>query len=293
MWFPRIVQLRLLCNPASMLRTRIATAVAMLGGFLSCLFLLPTAYFGILICCVLIIAATEWGALTGMTRNSRAMFATACAAVFAYMVWGVQASDATRSSVATIYAASSVFWIVVAPIWLARGTRIRSSYSATALGFLVIVPCGLAAVSVHAQAPEILLGMLGLIWIADSAAYFAGKAYGRHKLAPSISPGKTIEGAIGAIFASMAYASLAALVSPLLADVVGSIGWMAYLGVATLICALSIVGDLFESLIKRQANVKDSGNLLPGHGGILDRIDSVTSTLPLAALLSGYLLSMS
>jgi phosphatidate cytidylyltransferase len=145
----------------------------------------------------------------------------------------------------------------------------------------VLVPAGLAALSL---APAQLLLALGLVWIADTAAYLAGRAFGRRKLAPSISPGKTWEGAAGAAGATLIYAIICALPGAPLGAYVQGAGWVAYLAVATLLCAVSIAGDLFESAVKRQAGAKDSGALLPGHGGVLDRIDSITSTLPIAAL---------
>ena len=127
--------------------------------------------------------------------------------------------------------------------------------------------------------------MLVLIWGADTSAYFIGRAFGRHKLAPAISPGKTWEGVAGAQVATLVYAVACVVISPSLQTMVQGGNWAPFLGVASLLCAISIVGDLFESLIKRQAMVKDSGTLLPGHGGVLDRIDSITSTVPVAALL--------
>ena len=122
-----------------------------------------------------------------------------------------------------------------------------------------------------------------LVWVADSAAYFTGRAFGRRKLAPSISPGKTWEGALGAVVA-------VALVGLLLNQWLARVGPMSLdaswvFPELMLIVALSIIGDLFESLLKRHAGVKDSGRTLPGHGGVLDRIDSLTSTLPFALLL--------
>ena len=140
-------------------------------------------------------------------------------------------------------------------------------------------------VSLHFVGPAALLMLLAFIWIADSAAYFAGRAFGKHKLAPAISPGKTWEGVAGAVAGTMIYAMICAEASPSLGAAVQGASWPAFLGVALLLCAVSVVGDLFESLIKRQAKVKDSGTLLPGHGGVLDRIDSITSTLPVALLI--------
>ena len=125
--------------------------------------------------------------------------------------------------------------------------------------------------------------MLALVWIADTAAYFAGTRWGRHKLAPAISPGKTWEGAAGGLAGVLVYASA------IMAAMVEGIAWAPFLGAAALLAVLSIVGDLFESAAKRQAGVKDSGALLPGHGGVLDRIDSATSTLPIAAALAPWI----
>jgi phosphatidate cytidylyltransferase len=123
---------------------------------------------------------------------------------------------------------------------------------------------------------EVLL-ILVLVWIADSAAYFVGRAWGKRRLAPAISPGKSWEGAAGGLIGAALYAIIIAFFTERGA-------WLAFVATAVLLGMVSIVGDLFESAVKRQAGVKDSGNLLPGHGGVLDRIDSATATLPLAAL---------
>jgi phosphatidate cytidylyltransferase len=143
----------------------------------------------------------------------------------------------------------------------------------------VLVPAGLA---MTVMTPVQLLLSLALIWVADTAAYFAGRRFGRRKLAPSISPGKTWEGAWGALAAVLAYAVLCRVFNVQLSAVTGPL-WMAYLAAVAALCVLSILGDLFESALKRQAGAKDSGTLLPGHGGVLDRIDSATATLPFAA----------
>ena len=127
--------------------------------------------------------------------------------------------------------------------------------------------------------PPLMLALLAIVWISDSAAYGVGRAIGRHKLAASISPGKTWEGVAGAFFAVSAYAFLFHIFWYPSLDLLFILG--AFLGMA----ALGILGDLFESLLKRGANVKDSGSLLPGHGGVLDRIDALTAAIPLAALL--------
>src|SRR5437773_1261830 len=151
-----------------------------------------------------------------------------------------------------------------------------------AAGPFVLIPAGLALVAL--PAPQVLL-VLGLTWVADTAAYFVGGRFGRRKLAPSISPSKTWEGAAGGLLGTLSYAIICAAFVPQWGASFTGTQWAVYLAGTALLCAASIVGDLFESAAKRQAGVKDSGEALPGHGGILDRIDSATSTLPLAAAL--------
>jgi len=169
---------------------------------------------------------------------------------------------------------SALFWAIAAPLWLWRGVRDVHRPVLAAAGLVVIVPAALALATLE---PAEILAVLVLVWIADTAAYFVGRSFGRRKLAPSISPGKTWEGAAGGLGGALIYAV-----------VLGAFwgrAWWAYLAIAAVLALLSIIGDLFESAAKRQAGVKDSGTLLPGHGGIMDRIDSATATLPVSALL--------
>lgn len=174
-----------------------------------------------------------------------------------------------------VFALAALFWLLVAPAWLARGLRADRRTAVAASGFVVLLPAALAMTSLDAGR---LLAVLVLVWVADSAAYFVGRAWGRRRLAPSISPGKTWEGAAGGVAGALVYAIICR-------RFFDDPAWAPYLAAAALLAVISIVGDLFESAAKRRAGVKDSGALLPGHGGILDRIDSATAVLPLAALL--------
>ena len=174
---------------------------------------------------------------------------------------------------------AAAFWLLIVPLWLWRGVTAGHKRLLAFAGVPVLLPAGLAMVTLPAQQ---VLAVLALTWIADTAAYFTGTRWGRHKLAPSISPGKTWEGAAGGLAGVLAYAGI-------MAAMVEGLAWAPFFGAAALLAALSIVGDLFESAAKRQASVKDSGALLPGHGGILDRIDSATSTLPIAAVLAPWI----
>ena len=257
---------------------RLLTAAVLLGAFFASL-LLDRAWFVALVALLVGAGAHEWGRLAGLRQASALAYAICVGLLVAALGWTLQPGSAP---VQALLAAGAVFWLIVAPAWLWRGVGVFGGAVLTASGVAVLAWAGLAAASLTGK---LLLFMLGLVWIADTAAYFAGNAFGRRKLAPAISPGKTWEGVAGAAVAALIYAIICGMPGATLAALVDSAGWGAYLGAAVLLCGVSIIGDLFESALKRRAGAKDSGSLLPGHGGILDRIDSVMSTLPIAALL--------
>jgi phosphatidate cytidylyltransferase len=269
------------------LALRALTAAVLLAAFLAVLLLLDRIWFAGLVGLVIAAAGCEWGRLSGMASKASLAYGLGITAIYAVLLWHwhpLAANDAPESA---LFAAAAVFWLALVPLWLWRGLRPRRAWLAIA-GLAVLLPTGVAALALPADR---LLLVLGLIWIADTAAYLAGRAFGKHKLAPSISPGKTWEGVAGAAAATLIYAIICALPGAALGAQVRGPVWMAYLAVVLLLCAVSIAGDLFESAIKRQAGAKDSGTLLPGHGGILDRIDSIASTLPLAALSFHWMLA--
>jgi phosphatidate cytidylyltransferase len=175
---------------------------------------------------------------------------------------------------------AAVFWLLLVPIWLQRRWPLANPVLALATGIVLLLPVWLALIQLRQAGPLALLAIMAVVWLADIGAYFAGRSLGKHKLAPSISPGKTWEGAIGGGVTVLVYGLL--LSSRLPATLAGNLPLLLVLLV--LLTAISILGDLFESLLKRQAGLKDSSRILPGHGGVLDRIDSLTSTLPLVAL---------
>jgi phosphatidate cytidylyltransferase len=239
----------------------------LIAALLAALFLLPRLALSIVIAAMLLFAGLEWARLCRLPGASRWVFAVAAPALFLVLDHaGLQQP---------LFALAAFFWIVLAPLWMWRGLRPSQITWIGASGFVVLVPAGLAMLALRPL--EVLLVLL-LVWIADTTAYFVGRSWGRRKLAPSISPGKTWEGAAGGLAGAAAYAIICGYFIPVSA-------WAAFIAAAILVAMASIVGDLFESAVKRQAGVKDSGTLLPGHGGILDRIDSATATLPLAALL--------
>jgi phosphatidate cytidylyltransferase len=261
------------------LARRVLTAAALLGVFLATLLLLDARVFATLLGAVLALAAHEWARLSGFTGRAAFAWGFAGAALYGALAWGFAAQPAARE---LLLGSAAVFWLVLAPLWLAGGLARAPRGVLAVVGAAALALAGLAAVTLR---PVLLLMVLGLVWIADTAAYFAGNAFGRRRLAPSISPGKTWEGVAGALAATLVYAILCAVPGAPLAPYVQGAAWAGYLGAVALLCGVSIVGDLFESALKRRAGVKDSGSLLPGHGGILDRVDSLMPTLPIAAVL--------
>jgi phosphatidate cytidylyltransferase len=245
----------------------VATAAVLIAALLAALFLLPRAWLAALVAALAGAAALEWARLCRFGAPA----AWGYAAAMAFALIAVYNAEPWQP----VFAIAAAFWIVVAPLWLWHGVLREHARLLGVAGFFALLPAALAMVALR---PLGVLLVLGLVWITDSAAYFAGTAWGRHKLAPAISPGKSWEGALGGLIGAAAYAIICGIL-------IDGIAWAPFLAAAVLLAMVSIVGDLFESAAKRQAGVKDSGALLPGHGGILDRIDSATSTLPLAALL--------
>jgi phosphatidate cytidylyltransferase len=256
--------------------TRVLTAAALLVAFLSALWILDRIAFAALVALVVAIGGYEWAALSRPRGAVAAAYGAACMLLFA-------ASFQYPPLTPWICGLAGVFWAFAVPSWFARGFDACPRFLLPAVGVMVLVPAGLAMANLG---PLRLLMVLGLVWVADTAAYLAGRTFGKRKLAPAISPGKTWEGVAGALVASVIYAIIWAHFDPRLAALVQGSAWLPYLSGAVLLCAVSIVGDLFESAAKRRAGVKDSGRLLPGHGGMLDRIDSATAALPVALLLT-------
>ncbi len=253
-----------------MLKTRVITALVLLLVLLLALFKLPSLYWGWLTLGVVAAGAWEWGALAAYPQAGRWAYLAAT------VIFGA-AFFVLKTRVEEFYLAAVVFWLLVALPWLIRGWQVRHPALLAATGWLVLFPTWFALMEFHAMRPALLLGLLAVVSVADIGAYFAGRAFGKHKLAPSVSPGKTWEGVLGGLLGvacyGLAWKSLEGSVA------VPFPGFALLLAMA----AISVVGDLFESWLKRQAGLKDSGRILPGHGGVLDRIDGMTPALPLAA----------
>ena len=271
-----------------MLKTRVMTAAVLLAGFVSALFLLPQNGW-IAFCAVFLgLSAWEWGALMALAAVGRSIYSIFLVGLF--VLPGILETSVTngRYAPAWVYYVAGSFWIVLVPLWIGWRQRIDGRALLLAVGAIVLVPAFAAMVDLRSIHPSLLIALLGTVWVSDTAAYFAGRRFGRRKLAPSISPGKTWEGVAGALAAvgiyALAWAGLGAPghTSAWPAAMRVAVTWI--LPVLLGLAVVGMIGDLFESLIKRQAGVKDSGTLLPGHGGILDRIDAPVAMLPLAVL---------
>lgn len=276
-----------------MLKTRVLTAIALLPLVLGMLFLASPALWIAFAAAIALVSCWEWSRLCGFGPGARRLYLAASLALAAAlaMAW-LRGPEQVFANVAQAsFVAAAYFWIFAVPAWLML--RLRPEPWASGLaGWFVIWPMWAALVVLREAGPWLLLAIAALVWAADISAYFAGRRFGRRKLAPAISPGKTWEGVIGALLGVLAYGVALDVFAharpgpftPLFDSAGGAITVLAMLALA----ALSVLGDLFESWMKRGAGRKDSSGLLPGHGGVLDRIDALTPTLPVAALLLSF-----
>jgi len=261
-----------------MLKIRVLTASILGAALLLVLFVLPAqwsvAVFGV----VMVLAAWEWSGFGSLRRRALRLAYAGCIAVLVAGAW-VWTRNPEHLSLVLMLAC---LWWTIAFLWLALAPGSHSQAIILLCGVPVLVPTFVALSRVQvstrgfARGPEMVLWMLLLVFAADIGAYFAGRSLGKRKLAPKVSPGKTWEGALGGLVA----VALVALVGTLHfgLPVAGGVAFGCAVGI------FSVIGDLTESMFKRAAGLKDSGSLLPGHGGILDRIDSVTAAAPLYAL---------
>jgi phosphatidate cytidylyltransferase len=269
-----------------MLKTRVITAIALLAVLFPVLWSKSFAAFVVVAACFL--AAATWESFRLFKVGRPLLPTVVVTGLFLFLLASDRQEQATM-----LYAICVAIWAVrltpalafgLPPLETNANVLLSGVYAITLLG------CFMAVAGLYTRSPLYLLSVLVVVWVADIGAYFAGKNFGRRRLAPTISPGKTWEGAIGGWFAvavlSSVAATQAALADTFPAHVLREWGWAGLLGLMTLIVAASVVGDLFESQLKRRADIKDSSGLLPGHGGVLDRVDALIPSLPLAALLA-------
>ncbi|WP_432720674.1 phosphatidate cytidylyltransferase [Jeongeupia wiesaeckerbachi] len=266
-----------------MLKQRVLTALVLIPVILLGLFALPPMAWVGMVAAIIGFAAWEWQRLAGMQGTLARAYPLLTPAFFLVLALSGDRALGSPFALLGVMLAGCVFWAGIVPFWLRAKWRLAEGGNLNALlGWAVLLPAGLAMVVLRegSMGGWLLLMVMAIAWVADTAAYFSGKAFGRHKLAPSISPGKSWEGAIGGMIGVVVYALLVPK-TPLIGG--ESISPLIWVLIALLLTALSIIGDLLESLFKRQIGFKDSSQLLPGHGGVLDRIDSLLAILPVAA----------
>ena len=257
-----------------MLKTRIITAVVLVTSFSVALFKASDVTWALITLAATLVAVWEWSGLIKLNKPQM-MFSLASALSIGLMLIFANYTEVGMYADELVFgllAISAMFWIVLAPVWLISRRKINHKLLMSILGMSLLLATWVALNGLQNISPWLLLAVLSTVWLADSAAYFAGKKFGRHKLAPEVSPGKTWEGVAGAMLAVTLYGLLLCYYLHISRWLIVGL-W--------LIVVLSVMGDLFESLLKRHAGKKDSSHLLPGHGGVLDRIDGLISTLPL------------
>ena len=273
-----------------MLKTRVITALVLLAVLLPTLFLLPPIYIGGFFLLALIAAAWEWSRLLSPGAERAAwLYSLFCLGIILFLL-GMQ-NAAWQFAILLL---AVLFWLFIAPFILAKGMnlslqKLRPYY--VVLGLILLPATWFALVFLRELGLLFLLTTMAFVWVADIGAYFVGKAFGKRKLAVQISPGKSVEGAIGGLVLCYLYALACIFFLPFETTLFGAwairFGWVPMFLMVTALTAFSIFGDLFESQLKRLAGVKDSSQLLPGHGGVLDRVDALIPTMPIAALLAG------
>ena len=272
-----------------MVVTRVLTAAVLIALVAAALFLLPPRAFGGVLLAIVILAAYEWAKLVGLGRARTLVFVLGPILLGLYLLLDPARFYEGFPPAVVFWSCgiATVFWVLIAPPWVIQRWSMPK-LAVAAIGWVVLFGAWIALVELQARSPWLVLAAMALVWIADSAAYFSGRAFGQRKLAPHVSPGKTWEGVFGGLAAVLVYA-IALVPFANAASFRGSIGagtialWLLF---ALLLTAISIFGDLFESLLKRHAGVKDSGHLIPGHGGVLDRADALLAAMPPAALAS-------
>ena len=268
-----------------MLKARLISAAIMVPLVVYGVLYLSTDWFALILGTLLVAGLWEWSRLVPLPELVGRIIYTGAVAALLVLLW-----RSGPGQWINVLLPVALGWWVCALFWLSRPAlfsqaTMTSTNMKMLAGVLVIIPAWAALVVLHSYesgGPKLTLMLLVMIWLADSGAYFAGKQWGHTKLAPSISPGKTREGVYGGLLASLLFAAVAGWLYS------HSFKWtLTFMLVSVVAMMFSVVGDLVESLMKRQSGIKDSGNIIPGHGGIFDRIDSLVAAAPL--FLAGFL----
>ncbi|GAB3386285.1 phosphatidate cytidylyltransferase [Lysobacter fragariae] len=271
-----------------MTKTRLLAALIMAPIAIAAILLMASPWMMALAAVVFLIGLWEWFELTGIEDTlARTVLLAANLAMMVAIVWASRSATGYSYVLFQLACVLGVVWWLLALLWL-RHFSFASDHETwarmfkLAAGALAVIPAWCALGWIHASKPNghlWLFTALAIVWAADSGAYFAGRKLGRRKLAPTVSPNKTIEGVIGGVVAGLIVGVAGAMLAGAPVAKLPLVALVAFVAILA-----SVVGDLFESLLKRHAGVKDSGDLIPGHGGILDRVDGVLAALPVFAL---------
>ncbi|RMS09234.1 Phosphatidate cytidylyltransferase [Pseudomonas coronafaciens pv. coronafaciens] len=262
-----------------MLKQRIITALILLPIALCGFFLLTGMYFALFIGGVVVLGAWEWARLAGFASQYMRVGYAALVAILLFLMYLLPGLEPWVLVAAVIWWGVATYLVLTYPD---SSNHWASAVCKLVIGLLVLLPAwqGLVLIKQWPLGNWLILSVMVLVWAADIGAYFSGKAFGKRKLAPKVSPGKSWEGVYGGLVVSLGITAAVGI----------SRDWTAVQFVAGLLGAavivfISVIGDLTESMFKRQSGIKDSSNLLPGHGGVLDRIDSLTAAIPVFAVL--------
>lgn len=262
-----------------MLKTRIITSLVLIPLFLAALFLLSNRNWSLLMLAIIGLAGFEWATICKFPSLIQKLFVGSlliAGFIVSFKLPLNYLSLGIHDIMLVTTVSAVLIWSIVIPLWLYCQPNLQRPGLMFLVGFILLFSTWLAFLSLREMNPWLLLIAVVTVWLADTGAYFAGKQFGKHKLAPHISPNKTWEGVAGALLVVTLVSALLCFYYKQNYLVIVFLWW---------ITIFSVVGDLFESLLKRQAHLKDSGNLLPGHGGILDRIDGLLGAMPVAAFI--------
>lgn len=279
-----------------MLIKRILTSLVLAPAALALVFYTPLELFSLIAGLIVLLSAWEWSAFMGLKKFAARVSYVAGMAVILFIANGFWPIESLWQNGQLIGSANYVFTLAVA--WWLVASALVWTYPRTAkawhsglmmraiAGLLTLLPMWLALNVLRSseyatdatQGSILIMVVLGIVWSADIGAYFSGKNLGKHKLMPLVSPNKTIEGLVGGLICSGIFVLAFCYFTKVPTD-----KWFIYAAMAAVVALFSAVGDLLESMFKREVGLKDSGSCLPGHGGILDRIDSLTAAAPLFA----------
>ncbi len=271
-----------------MTRTRVLAALVLTPIAIAAILLLPTPWMVALAAIVFLAGLWEWFRLADIDDTlARTVLLVVNMALMVAIVWGSRTADGLSYVLLQIMIVVGAAWWLLAMLWLrhfdfASNHETHARVFKLAAGTLAIVPAWCALAVLHGSEPDghrWLFVALAIVWAADTGAYFAGRRFGKRKLAPRISPNKTVEGLLGGVASGLV---VALAFAPFAGATLRELPAVALVAVVAVL--FSVVGDLFESLLKRHVGAKDSGDLIPGHGGVLDRIDGVVAALPVFAL---------